>query len=165
MSLPIPSLTETKMGYSIKIGELMVEVVQDGLNSFLSLDVVDVTLPDAPAYGDARDFRNKTLPSYTQWADCMSMIGLYDLFYNKSHGLIRKHPGCVPLTADHKEVIDSAHEAFMKAYPALKIGFCPEGEDDTNWPDENGVAVSLVWLKFWVDWALSNCKIPVISNS
>ena len=50
----------------------------------------------------------------TQWGDSMQFVGLYELMYNKSTGLIRQHPGCVPLVKEHKEIIDKAYKEFCQ---------------------------------------------------
>jgi hypothetical protein len=90
--------------------------------------------------------------------------------YDKENGLIRNHPGCVPLTKEHKEIIDKTYKEFYEKYPNCKAGYSPKMDEakgiyDNKWPKENSYAVRLEWLKYWIDWALENCKNPVFYNS
>jgi hypothetical protein len=149
------------MGYDLTIGELKIDINYYGLESYISLSVEGCKLDNAPAYGEPTDYTNSRWPSYTSWGDAMDFLGLKDLM----NYLIAKHPGCVPLTVDHKKVIDEAHAKFYAKYPNAKAGYAPNENDDESWPEENGYATRLEWLKFWVDWALENCKVPVFANS
>lgn len=158
------------MGYTLKIGELKVSINGEGIDSYISNDVELVEHENDPAFREPTDYQNIRWPSYTAWADSMRFIGLYDFMFNKDNGILREHPGCFPLTKEHKEIIDKAHYDFYKKYPNCKAGYSPltkENEffEDENWPKENNYAVRLEWLKYWVDWALANCKMPVFYNS
>ena len=157
------------MGYSLTIGELKVVFnTSDGLESTLYLTAESKSLPEAPAFGEPTDNSNSRWPSYSSWHDAMDFVGLEDLMYHDDFGLLRKHPGCFPLVQEHKDIIDKAHKEFYEKYPNAKAGFSPKStifEEDPDWPKENCWAVRLEWLKFWVDWALANCKQPVFANS
>jgi hypothetical protein len=159
------------MGYTLKIGELKTEIYDEGLESYIHMTAEPKDLPEAPAYGEPTDNSNSRWPSYTSWANAMRFVGLYDFMYNKETGLIRNHPGCVPLVKEHKEIIDKAHAEFYQKYPNAKAGYSPKLDEakgvweDPEWPMENNMATRLEWLKFWVDWALVNCKQPVFYNS
>lgn len=150
------------MGYSITIGQLKTEIHGEGIES---LDAADANEIDAPAYGEPTDYTNSRWPSYTSWGDAMDFIGLEDLMFNEDTGLMREHPGCFPLTQEHKAIIDKAHKAYYAKYPNAVAGYAPEGTNEENWPEYNGYATRLEWLKYWVDWALENCENPVLSNS
>ncbi|KAA5548096.1 hypothetical protein F0145_05050 [Adhaeribacter rhizoryzae] len=84
---------------------------------------------------------------------------------------MREHPGCVPLVKEHKEIIDNAYETLKSKYPNAVAGYSPNIDEemgiymDPEWPEENGQLVSMEWLKYWVDYALENCKTPVNYNS
>lgn len=158
------------MGYTLEIGELETTIEKDGLNSYIDHSVKSEHHDEAPAYGEPTDNSNGRWPSYTAWHDFARFVDLEDLFYNKSTGLLREHPGCIPLVQEHKKIIDKAYKAFYKKYPNCKAGFSPKSlEDeffeDKDWPLENVWAVRLEWLKYWVDWALTNCENPVFYNS
>jgi hypothetical protein len=159
------------MGYTLTIGQLETTIENEGLESYIRNDAESARFDDAPAYGEPTDFTNSRWPSYTSWSDAMRFVGLYDLMFNKETGLIRQHPGCVPLVIEHKEIIDKAHKAFYEKYPNAKAGYSPKLDEkkgiweDPEWPNENNMATRLEWLKYWVDWALSNCSKPVFYNS
>lgn len=157
------------MGYTITIGEREKSNIEDEeATGWPEFEAKSEEHPKAPAFGEPTDHSNSRWPSYTAWANAMRFVGLYDLFFNKNNGLMKNHPGCVPITAEHKAIIDKAYEAFYKKYPKCKAGFSPNStdfQDDPHWPEENSYAVRLEWLKYWVDWSLKNCKNPVIFNS
>jgi len=159
------------MGYTLMIGEAELDRYDDGLDSSLSISVSNQKDEKAPAYGEPTDFTNSRWPSYSSWRNAMKFVGLEDIFWNEENGLIRHHPGCQLLTIEHKQIIDKAYEDFYKKYPTCKAGYSPlinnnEGVfHDTSWPEENGMATRLEWLKYWVDWAIENCKNPIFYNS
>lgn len=159
------------MGYTLTIGELKTTVKYHGLESYIQNYAEDVTDEKAPAFGEPTDHLNSRWPSYTAWHDAMRFVGLHEMMFNKENGLIRNHPDCVPLVKEHKEIIDKAYLEFYKKYPGCKAGYSPKIKEkggiyeDPEWPQENGYAVRLEWLKYWVDWALENCKHPVFYNS
>lgn len=158
------------MGYSLTIGQLKTTIENDGIETSIISHAERANFEDAPAYGEPTDFSNSRWPSYSSWGDAMRFVGLYDLMFNKETGLMRKHPGCFPLNAFHKEAIDRAHKYFYEQYPKARAGFSPKLKEDMffedhDWPIENNMAVRLEWLKYWVDWALVNCTNPVFYNS
>lgn len=159
------------MGYTLRIGELEASVEYEGLESYIHLDAKPERKDDAPAYGEPTDHTNSRWPSYTSWSEFTRFAGLHYLMYNEEVGLLRKHPGCVPLVKEHKEIIDKAYQKFYDRYPNAKAGYSPKIDfekrifEDTEWPVENGMAARLEWLKYWVDWALENCEKPVFYNS
>ena len=159
------------MGYTLEIGELKTSIDYEGLESTIRNSAKGVSLKDAPAFGELTDNSNSRWPSYTAWHNFARFADLEDFFYSKETGLLREHPGCFPLVKEHKEIIDKAYTNFYKKYPNAKAGYSSKVNEkegifeDKNWPEENAYAVRLEWLKFWVDWALINCKNPVFYNS
>ncbi len=153
------------MGYTLRIGELKTSIDEDGLYSYIRNEAKLVSLDNAPAFGEPTDYENSRWPSYTTWSKFCKFVNLEDLFYHKEYGLLRSHPGCVPLVKEHKEIIDDAYEKFYEAYPNCEPGFSQNEDDSDDWPDENAHGARLEWLKFWIDWALDgNCKNPVFYN-
>lgn len=158
------------MGYTLTIGELSTTVTDDGLESCVWNRAEGVHLENAPAFGEPTDHTNSRWPSYTAWRDFTRFTGLEDFFYDESTGILRNHPGCVPLKKEHKEILDKAYADFYIKFPNAKASYSPKAladmfTEDKDWPEENNYAVRLEWLKFWVDWALENCKTPVFYNS
>ena len=104
--------------------------------------VKTVKLKDAPADGVPTDYINERWPSYVGWTDFYNAVGLREMFIDD---LLQRHPGWVKLTQGHKAEVDRAYHS-IKLFPAKH-------------------QVRLEWLKFWVDWALVNCKEPIFYNS
>lgn len=158
------------MGYTLAIGELVLSEVSPKSTDTIPFYVETVELDFAPAFGEPTDYTNRRLPSYSGWAEAMSFVGLHDFMFNQKTGLIKEHFDFVQLTAQHKAIIDKAHQDFYIKYPNAKAGYSPKAKEDIqfyqdhDWPEENRYAVRLEWLKFWVDWALKNCEVPVFFN-
>lgn len=157
------------MGYTLRIGELEVEIETDEECPRIGLSAKDVRHEKAPAYGEPTDFENQRWPSYGSWSDFCEFSGLYDLFFGKrGDAIIASHPDCVPLTEKHRKEVNDAYEAFKTKYPNATPTYgdnqCPLGIDKTN-PEENGQMCRLEWLKYWVNWALDNCERPVFENN
>lgn len=148
------------MGYILKIGQAYLDF--DKECAYLSIQCEDKALTNAPAFGEPTDNSNERWPSYTSWHNFTRFVGLEDLFFSvdREDRLINEHPGHVVITQQHKKEIDEAYGAFYKKYPNCKAGVS-ENEDS---PEENAQAARFEWLKFWVDWALENCEIPIFYN-
>lgn len=159
------------MGYTLIIGELKSEVIEQGLESYIKNYAELHEEKNAPAFGEPTDYSNQRWPSYSSWHDSMMFVGLQDFMFNKEYGLLYEHPGIRPIVKQHKEIIDQAYAEFYKKYPNCKAGYSPKLDEskgiyeDPEWPMENNYATRLEWLKFWVDWALENCKQPIFYNS
>lgn len=143
------------MGYTIKIGNAAPEFIRDMENEELYARwiVEDATSDDAPTFDNdmMTGNRNRRLPSYTGWADFLDATGLGGLF----SVLFASHPGCVILNQSHYEEIHKALEDY-KATATNPPGFF-HGQDYN--------LARLMWLEFWVRWALENCETPAIYNS
>ena len=126
------------MGYTIIIGELPL----DDPEAAPSI----ITRDNAPAFGEPTDYTNQRWPSYSAWEGFTKSTGLHDMFFNKKTGLMRKHPGMERLIKKHKEMVDKA-----------VYDYTPRQGNDFNYQ-------RLLWLKFWVDWALKYCHSPVLYN-
>ena len=94
---------------------------------------------NAPADGVPTDRTNQRWPSYSGWADFVDDTGLSGLFAELMPG----HPGFCKIERRHLDAINAV--------------------DTTALPKHH--AVRMVWLKYWMDWALVNCKNPVIINT
>lgn len=102
-------------------------------------NVKTVRHDDAPAFGEPTDYTNARRPSYTAWWGFARAAGLESLF----ESLLNPRPGIQPLTTEH-----------LGAFKKVKI------RQLDQW-DRN----RLVWLIYWTEWALNNCKNPAIYNS
>lgn len=165
------------MGYSISIGEW--EKPRKGSEDTVG-SVTSVHLEEAPAFGEPTDYTNARWPSYSGWANFLKETGLEWLSPRTSHefkgedvrrgipALMVEHPGVSPVLPVHLAAIEEA----LVTYRA-KIGL----DKQPGWPvDMKGAAVAgaehldgnlarLTWLRFWVKWALENCRNPVLLNT
>lgn len=165
------------MGYNLIIGNLKVDYDNDEDCPNIRLWAEGVHDEKAPSFGEPTDCTNSRDPSYSAWTEFTKFVGLYDLFYGgryqqgqtptRDDGLLTEHAGCVPLTERHRREINAAFEAFKIKYPNAKptYGNATDWEDDPENPSENAWMCRLVWLHYWVNWALDNCEKPVFANS
>lgn len=138
--------------------------------------------PEAPVFpGDGlTENSNHRAPSYGTWTDFARDVGLYDLFFGarpvygekitREVSLMREHPGIALLTASDLLEVRQARERWeAKPWPASEriAGWDPAhrwtdpGEPD---PRYDGGLARLLWLEWWITWALANCKAPAIYN-
>ena len=143
------------MGYLIEIGELLTEVEDDGLCSYLYNTVKRIYVDEAPKIQRGV---NSISPSYSTWSDVCKVLGITDLMFDTEYGLMHEHPGCVPITKEHKELFDIAYTKFYKDNVDINVDIDSERDVDQ-------AAVRLEWLRFWIEWALINCNVPVFYNS
>lgn len=144
------------MGYTITIGEL--HVLADSSvgtdEAGIWLQAVGVNKDEAPAFGEPTDHSNSRWTSYTAWADTMRDVGLYEhMFYDGT--LLGGHPGVRLVTPELMNVVSSALTGYREKNPLV-----PEFGTDTG-----ANLCRLIWLEYWMRWALDNCKVPVIANS
>ena len=143
------------MGYSIKIGNAVPNFIRDIEGDVLEAywSVEPATSENAPVFDNDQvtGNSNKRLPGYTGWFDFLDATGLRKLFSK----LFAAHPGCVILHQEHYDEIHNALEKY-KQHHHLPPGFLP-GQDPN--------LARLMWLEFWVKWALENCETPAIRNS
>jgi hypothetical protein len=135
------------MGYTIMIGEAAIEPcdVDDYEGQLIARYRVKLERHDAaPASGDPTDFENQRWPSYTGWHDFAVAVRLHDLLFDKDRGLMREHPGCFQLTTEHLTEVQAALHTYS--------------QHDYN-------MARLIWLEYWIRWALENCDSPAMENS
>lgn len=146
------------MGYSIGIGELVVETdvhaLQDDVG--LSFSVRNEHHADAPAFGEPTDGTNWRWPSYTAWSKFSQTVGLdYALFWE--HDLVGGHPGVRLVTLSLCNAVEQARDNMRQEYPTTT--------PQMGASELAGHLARLEWLHYWCQWALKNCKTPVMVNS
>ena len=146
------------MGYTVKIGELKVEVEMDGLDSYIDFDVEDQEGRKEPFLnaGDLGDGSNSRFPSYGNWKAVCEKAGMLDFMFGAHVGVMRSHPGQVPLSTEHKDLINKIYKNFREEYPDAH----PHYDGD----DACAAMVRLEWVRYWVNWAVDNCEKPVFCN-
>lgn len=136
------------MWYSLGIWELVYDKEED-YNS-----VVIVTHTDLPKYGEPTDQTNERWPSYGWWADFTRFCDLEHLM----GVLIDEHPGVVKLTQEHIDELELRYKEYISKYPSAVAWYNTKR-------DEDAYLVRLEWMRYWMTWALKNCKNPVFCNS
>lgn len=152
------------MGYSFTIGEgAFVETIEDG-EPYSRWEVPEVRLSTAPVFDNdsLTGNSNSRHPSYTGWYEFCKKAGfeIFNLFYTTPRGhtgegtLIPRHPGGAKLEQKHLDVIRKVR------IEREKLGLVPGFADGQDY-----VLARLMWLEFWIDWALTNCKNPIFKNT
>lgn len=163
------------MGYNLTIGEAVI----DCSDEYIHIDAEYASHPDAPAHCPYTKNGNSRSPSYTAWSDFCKAAEIYELFYGEGWSreerryipkqdfyretiLIADHPGAAVIIPQDLDYIRAARERRAANNGGREPGFWDnEGVDN----GKDHVLARLLWLEFWVDWALKNCKNPVIHNS
>ena len=162
------------MGYSITIGNAVPEFSKEDGELYACWVVEGACSDDAPTFPNdvMTGNSNRRSPSYSGWGDFCRETGLYDLFYKEWEGLIYNHPGCKPITQEHYQEVYDALERYKEKATKLP-GFSGYSKWDKNlqlWitADEDKydfILPRLMWLEFWMKWALENCETPAIRNT
>ena len=156
------------MGYSIYIGEAKagIDFYEDEV--YVYPDVDTVKLDYAPSFpnDELTGNSNYRAPSYSAWSDFLRGAGLYDMFFDKSEGLMREHPGCFIINENHLKKIQGAVKR-RKEVSAKQPGFSGFSFSTGCFDEDlyDSTLARLLWLEFWFQWALLNCKNPCIKNS
>ncbi len=177
-----PKGIRRNMSYSIYIGEAIIETPakedQDECNA-IDVTVAEFRHPEAPAFsGDAlTNNSNGRHPGYGQWAGFLREVGLYDLFFGaqahtatRKKSLMSEHPGAALLTKSDLKEIQAALKRWQKRTWRTKEripGWDPEHNPFSKKeadPRYDGNLARLIWLEWWVTWALANCKVPTLYN-
>jgi hypothetical protein len=128
--------------------------------------VPHVERDDAPTFphDEMTGKGNYRYPGYSGWADFCREAGLYDLFLDRDGGeaLMQNHPGIARLHPEHLTRIRAALKARRRT-STLPPGFAGwNGEDEGK---HDHILARLIWLEYWMDWALRECERPAIFNS
>lgn len=169
------------MGYTITIGNAALKFDQDDL--YLRIDVEGAEHPDAPAHCRFTGNGNSRSPSYTTWHEFCQDAGIYPLFYgqgwdrdarryrecpegfHRETPLLVEHPGCQPICHADLGYITAARIRREQTNGGKPAGFFESigGCEIDNGTDHT--LARLLWLEFWVRWALENCTIPAVGNT
>ena len=127
--------------------------------------VEDVEIESAPNFpNDFGGQSNMRMPTYTAWYNFCKNVGLYEFFYVDSYRLASEHPGCVGITKEDVDMVTEALRVYQRK-AALPAGF--ESSDilkDDHIPSCDGDLARLIWLEWWMRWAIENCETPAIEN-
>ena len=157
------------MGYGITIGNAVpVHSKEDGeLSAYW--DVPQLALDDAPKFpNDFTENTNHRSPSYTTWSQFTKESGLHTLFFAEWDGLMCEHPGCKMLNAEHLKEVQKALKKWQKqsskppGFESNKFTATSIERIDVGVYDHT--LARLLWLEWWMRWALENCETPAIEN-
>lgn len=166
------------MGYTLTIGNAALRY--DAGDFHLAITAERASHPEAPDHCRFTGKGNSRSPSYTAWSEFCKEAGIHELFYgqgwdrqmrgytsctddfHRETPLLASHPGCQPLCKGDYEFVRQARLKREQTNGGLCPGF-RDDEDIDNGTDH--VLARLLWLEFWIGWALENCQIPIIENT
>lgn len=172
------------MGYNIRIGNAVPETEWPSNPEYqddepLAHWVVErVMLEPAPFFPDSGRSNGRD-PSYTGWSDFAEALNLYDFFFDKGVGKMRRHPGCFKLTKEDVDLVRQRVETYKAARPDAQPIYCqcaretcdPIGvglkKDAPRPPHNPNADMNLMraeWLLWWMEWAVNSCERPAIWN-
>ena len=172
------------MGFTITIGNAIPQVptqseIDEGEDRTPRWRVQRGESEDAPSFpGDIEGSVRR--PSYQVWGEFCQATDLSSLFFGaqgqknitpRDTCLILDHPGVTLLAASDLVEVRHALELWRaKPWPTKNriAGFDPNisaFDDQVPDPQYDGHLCRLLWLEFWIDWALKNCEFPAIGNT
>ena len=153
------------MGYTFTIGNAVPKFSKEDFPYLgAGWEVEGMRHDDAPNFpGDEMTKNgNSRSPSYSVWSDFCKQTGIYSLFYDDRGHLLAGHPGCIGIDQGFRAGIAEALAAYQaKATP-------PPGFEAWNYDGPANFdyhLARLIWLDWWVDWALKNCETPAMENT
>lgn len=162
------------MGYNFTIGNAVPEFRNEDGELSARWVVEGASSDDAPTFpnDDATGNGNGRSPSYSVWADFCRDTGLYDLFYDERGHLHAGHPGCVMLKRSDLERVKEARDEWQKkaTLPPGFAGYPEFNKEKQEWEHADdgkydGALARLIWMEWWMAWALDNCETPAIQNT
>lgn len=152
------------MGYDIRIGNAVPFHSKEYGELYAKWTVQRDSHAFAPTFlnDEMTGSSNCRSPSYGAWAEFSRKMGLYDFFYDDTEGLLRQHPGCQMITQEHLDQVQAALIRYQGSTDK-KPGFY--GWDDLDTGEYDGHLARIIWLEWWMRWALANCETPAIENT
>ena len=163
------------MGYNLTIGEASIKVDDE----FIYIGAEPASDSDAPDHCPYTGKGNTRSPSYTAWSDFCKQAGVYELFYGDGWSrtemrnipkydfyretiLLQDHPGAAVIIPEDLEYVRKARKNYEINNGGKEAGFWDEYDVDNG---KDPTLARLLWLEFWIEWALKNCKNPIMANS
>lgn len=160
------------MGYLLRIGEAVIDAVDQECPPCIT--VGQLSVEGTPAHTDcgnpSEDRSNCILPGYNGWSDFASRRNLRVLFWG---GAQASCPDGGPWTGPdggRYAPLMPSHPGAGRLYPAHLAAFrqarelVPATRHHGAFLQRTDI-LQLDWLIWWTDWALKNCKCPVLANS
>jgi hypothetical protein len=137
------------MAYDITIGNKVFEEF-DGSPEGGYWTVDRLVMPEAPLFpNDHMTGRsNMRSPSYRGWDEFIEATELGELF---DELMAHESGNCVDLTETHLVAVKGAVSRWKDLHPGTTPGFTRSLDPQL---------ARLLWLEWWMDWALKNCEHP-----
>jgi hypothetical protein len=172
------------MAYNITIGEAQFEDMSYGDSAGLRVEARRESHDNAPTFAndDMTGSGNCRSPSYSVWTNFCRDTGIYDLFYgndrsaryyesevpgmHREQPILADHPGFAAINEHDVAYVKRALDAYRLKHPNAQPGF-----DDWETREGEGVTMQdanmarLIWLHYWMDWAVKNCERPIVENT
>lgn len=107
-------------------------------------------------------------PGYKHWHRFLHETGLDRIFLTDT-GLMRHHPGTFQLNASHVTAVAEARHRW-ESRSRMEAGWDWSESFADRLPLDDGVRgrdhtrAELLWLEWWIAWAVANCERPAIHN-
>ena len=115
---------------------------------------------------------NYRSPSFCGWSDFINESGLIDLV-NEQEGPFT-HWGCKKINKEHLVIVKNALREWSISHD-LPAGFhedkdfvFDEETDEWEMPEDqkyDWILARLIWLEYWMEWAINNCENPALYNN
>lgn len=150
------------MGYTFTIGNSV--LTNDPEQDETDRVVIGMRLEHAPTFvnDNLTGKYNSRSPGYTVWNDFAFSTGLHSFFYDETNNLKAGHPGYVFITQADVDLVKDALDKYQ-AKAILPPGF--EKPDHVGPDNYDYHLARLIWLEFWMRWAVDNCEFPAIQNT
>jgi hypothetical protein len=155
------------MGYTFTVGNAVPEFSKEYYPDLEARWVVQAaSSAQAPVFPNDELTRNtnERSPSYSVWSDFCRKTGLYEFFYEESGHLKAGHPGCVGITKEDADFVTAALKRYQ-ATATLPPGFEEAFPSKDEPPRYDYHLARLIWLEWWMRWAVANCETPAIQNT
>lgn len=155
------------MGYTFTIGNATPQFANEYGELRAWWEVEGRANDDAPVFvnDEMTGNSNSRSPSYSAWSDFCKQAGIYSLFYDECGHLIGGHPGCILINKDMLETVQHALTSWKATHnkePGFE-GWSWQGEASESKYD--AILARLIWMEYWMRWALENCETPAIENT
>lgn len=160
-------------GYTFIIGNAVLESHKENGDLITKWVVKSEKNDNAPSFpnDEITGKSNTRSPNYLTWFNFCKETGISNIFYDKSNFFRWKPFECIKLKYSTLKQIQKARKSWQKT-SSKPPGFedCPKYNKLTDsWEkvDEgkyDACLARLLWLEWWMDWALVNCENPAIYN-
>lgn len=172
------------MGYTIVIGEAQFDGCKD--DAYLRVTARREAHDSAPTFDNdtMTGSGNDRSPSYTGWSQFCREVGLYGMFFgvdgrrdpymkpdpnsHRDSPIMQDHPGFAAINEEDVLAVRHALDRHVLCHGELIPGFRAWDERDEDAPvnaNECAARARLIWLVYWMEWAVENCQHPIIANS